>query len=100
MPASSNDHLYGQIPPLNSEGTNWAIFSMCFIEAMDATDHWGHFDGMNTRPVPADAAKPTSDEKDVMKSWDKEDKLVCELLTQQLPNKVSMEVQDLKTAKA
>jgi gag-polypeptide of LTR copia-type len=99
MPASSNDHLYGQIPPLNLEGTNWAIFSMHFIEAMDATDCWGHFDGTDTHPVPADAAKPTSDEKEVMKSWDKEDKLMHQLLTQQLPDKVSMEVQDLKTVK-
>jgi hypothetical protein len=40
-----------------------------------------------------------SDEKDIMKSWDKEDKLVHQLLTQWLPNKVSMEVFDLKTAK-
>jgi hypothetical protein len=42
----------------------------------------------------------TSDEKEVMKSWDKEDKLVHQLLTQRLPDKVSMEVFDLKTTKA
>jgi hypothetical protein len=72
---------------------------MCFIEAMDTTGHWGHFDGMNTCLVPADTAKPTSDEKEAMRSWDKEDKVVHQLLTQQLPDKVSMEVQDLKTAK-
>jgi gag-polypeptide of LTR copia-type len=99
MSTSSNDHLYGQIPLLNSEGTNWAIFSMHFIEAMDTTGCWGHFDGTDARPVPTDTAKPTSDEKEVMRSWDKEDKVACQLLTQRLPDKVSMEVFDLKTAR-
>jgi hypothetical protein len=72
---------------------------MHFIEAMDTTGHWGHFDGTDARPVPTDMAKPTSDEKEAMRSWDKEDKVMHQLLTQQLPNEVSMEVQDLKTAK-
>jgi phosphoribosylaminoimidazole-succinocarboxamide synthase len=100
MSTSANDHLYGQIPLLNSEGNNWAIFSMHFMEAMDTTRYWGHFDGMNAHPVPADTAKPMSDKKEVMRSWDKEDKVVHQLLTQWLPDEVSMEVQDLKTMKA
>jgi hypothetical protein len=81
MSTSANDHLYGQIPLLNSEGTNWAIFSMRFIKAMDTTGCWGHFDGTDARLVPADVAKPMSDEKEVMRSWDKEDKVVHQLLT-------------------
>jgi hypothetical protein len=92
MPTSSNDLLYSQIPLLNSEGTNWAIFCMRFIEAMDVTDRWGHFDGTDARPVPADAAKPTSDEKEVMKIWDKEDKRARQVLTQWLPDDISMEL--------
>jgi gag-polypeptide of LTR copia-type/Zinc knuckle len=41
-----------------------------------------------------------SDKKEAMRSWDKEDKVAHQLLTQQLPDEVSMEVQDLKTVKA
>jgi hypothetical protein len=40
-----------------------------------------------------------NDKKEAMMSWDKEDKRVHQVLTQRLPDDISMELQDLRTTK-
>ena len=39
------DTLPSSIPKLDSSGMNWAIFSLCFQDAIEAKGYWGHFDG-------------------------------------------------------
>ena len=35
------------VPKLDSEGDNWAIFLVRFMDAVEAKGFWGHFDGMS-----------------------------------------------------
>jgi hypothetical protein len=52
---------------------------MCFQEAVEASDKWGHFDGSTVQPTPADPTKVTDDEKKVIAEWDRDDKVACYL---------------------
>jgi len=61
------DRLHTLIPRLNPDGTNWAMFRMCFEEAMDTTGRWGYFDGTEMRPVPVDNNNVTEEEKEATK---------------------------------
>jgi len=74
------------VPSLKEDGSNWATFAMHFQEAMQATHHWGHFDGMNTCPVPKDAAHPTNVESETIKEWNHKDIVVQGLLSPRLPD--------------
>jgi len=49
------DTLPSSVPKLEASGLNWAIFSLCFQDAVEAKGYWGHFDGMTPWPV---VAKP------------------------------------------
>jgi gag-polypeptide of LTR copia-type/Zinc knuckle len=97
--ASAVDHLHGLIPHLKADGTNWAMFCMCFQEARDTAGCWGYFDGTAKRPVPADEDKPTSEEKEAVQRWIKEDQLAQLHLTQRLPEDTAMEMFVHKMAK-
>ena len=70
-----SDPLPTSVPHLETNGSNWAIFSMRFQEAMEANQKWGHFDGTTTRPVPADTAKPTPDEVKAGAAWDQDENM-------------------------
>jgi hypothetical protein len=65
-PANIANQLTASIPYLEPNGSNWAIFSLYFKEAMQATRHWGHFDGSIKHPVPASSTTPIKDEEDTM----------------------------------
>jgi len=65
---------------------------------MDAADHWGHFTGSETRPVPKDPKKPMDDKLTAGKAWDWEDKIGQNLLLQRLPDITAMAIIDLGTA--
>src|SRR5712671_7363540 len=65
---------------------------------MDTADHWGHFTGSETCPVPKDPKKPTDDELTTGKAWDQEDKIGQNLLLQHLPDITAMSIIDLSTA--
>ncbi len=52
--------LPNTVPSLEEEASNWATFTPRFQEAMLATSQWGYPDGINTCPVPKDAAHPTN----------------------------------------
>jgi hypothetical protein len=77
------DQLSANVPRLEPNGANWAIFSMCFREAMQATRRWGYdFNGNKTRLVPKDKEKPTDDGKLAMETWDYENELACFFLSE------------------
>ena len=61
------------IPQLEADGSNWAIFTMRFQEAMQATQLWSHFDGMSTTPTAKDPNKPTNVEKKKIEAWEHSD---------------------------
>ena len=85
-----NDPLPTSVPRLKPNGSNWAIFSMRFQEAMEANQKWGHFDGSTARPVPADPSKPTDDEKKAMAAWDLDETVSCYMLSQRLPDSTAV----------
>jgi len=43
--------LSSSVPKLDASGLNWAIFSLCFQDTVEAKGYWGHFDGMSKRPI-------------------------------------------------
>src|SRR5579863_3705070 len=63
--------------------------------------HWDYFNGTCMCPVPMDPANPTNNEKQDSQLWDCRDKIVKCLLSKQLPDEVSMDMDDqYSTAKA
>ena len=54
--------------------------------------HWDYFNGTCTYPVPADPTNPTNDKKQDSQLWDCKDKIVKCLLGKQLPDEVSMDM--------
>jgi len=45
---SLSDSLPSSIPKLDASGLNWAIFSVCFQDAIEAKGFWSHFDGTSS----------------------------------------------------
>ena len=58
---SLSDSLPSSIPKLDVSGLNWAIFSVCFQDAIEAKGFWSHFDGTGTCPS-ADAITITGED--------------------------------------
>ena len=94
-----NDPLPTSVPRLEPNGSNWAIFSMRFQEAMEANQKWGHFDGSTAHPVPADPSKPTDDEKKAMAAWDLDETISHYMLSQQLPNSTAVHLKAITSVK-
>ena len=92
--------LPANIPQLEPDGSNWAIFTGRFREAMQATRRWPHFDGTSTCPSPKVTNKPTDDEKKEIEKWEHADNAACYLLSQRLPDSVTIRLYALTTAKA
>ncbi len=61
------EQLPTNIPHLEPNSPNWAIFKMHFQDAMRVTCQWGHFSGNKPRPKPKDGAKPTDCEIEAAK---------------------------------
>ena len=80
-----SDALPSSVPKLDSSGSNWAIFTFRFRDAVQAKGFWGHFDGSVPRPVPA-AAAPTAAETKAIAAWEKDEYSAKSLLTQKLPD--------------
>ena len=57
------EQLSADVPHLNPEGTNWAIFEARFQDAMETACQWSHFDGSKPHPVPKDIDNPLDAEK-------------------------------------
>jgi transposase InsO family protein len=94
-----NDPLPTSIPRLDPTGSNWAIFSMRFQEAMEANQKWGHFDDSMPRPDPADATKPTEDEKKAMATWDLDETISRYMLSQRLPDSTAVRLKAITSVK-
>jgi len=97
---STIEQLPSNIPYLKADGSNWAIFTMHFHKAMQATQHWPHFDGTFTSPTPGDPNKPIDDKKKEIKKWDHEDTMAHYLLLQHLPNSIAVQLYAYTIAKA
>jgi hypothetical protein len=69
----SNDTFAAQIPRLEADSSNWAVFTMHFKEAMQATCHWGHFDGTTPHPSFTVPSHPSKEKATAIAAWDQED---------------------------
>jgi hypothetical protein len=85
-----SDYLPSSVPWLDPSGENWAIFLLCFQDAVEAKGFWGHFDGTVTKPVPANAQDITANKHAVIALWDKNERSAKSLLMQKLPDSVLM----------
>lgn len=91
------DTLPSSVPKLDASGLNWAIFSICFEDAVEAKGYWGHFDGTEPRPIPS--SPPTNDETMAIAQWDKDERSAKSLLTQKIPNSALMHIRNKKSVK-
>ena len=80
---SLSDSLPSSIPKLDSSGLNWAIFSVCFQDAIEVKGFWSHFNGTGSAPsfvaitvTAADGTITTSPLSDIqlaaIEKWDKD----------------------------
>ena len=99
-PSPAIEHLPQNIPRLELDGSNWAIFAMRFREAMQANRRWGFFDGTRARPTPVDSSNITTDEQEAMDKWDYDDQVARYLLSQRLPDSTAVRMGPYSTAKA
>ena len=90
--------LPANIPQLDPNGTNWAIFKTRFQEAMRVTRQWGYFTGARPRPKPKVADKPMEGESKAIEKWEHEDAVASYLLSQRLPDITVMRLTSCLTA--
>jgi hypothetical protein len=98
LPVAPIEKLPANIPRLEVNGANWAIFSMRFREAMQATRRWGYFDGSRPRPTPKDPSAPSADEQEELERWEYQDLVARYLLSQRLPDTTAMRLSSYTTA--
>ena len=109
---SLSDTLPSSIPKLDASGINWAIFSVCFQDAIESKGFWDHFDSSTTHPEQSYTAVVTAVDgnttggtevipaADLVKSqdqWDKDEHLAKSLLTQKIPDSTLMCIHTKKT---
>ena len=99
---SSNaiEQLPSNIPHLETDSSNWAIFIMRFREAMQATCRWPYFEGTVSCPTMKDPSKVTEAKKKATEEWEHGDLAACYLLSQRLPDSIAARLQSLTTAKS
>ncbi len=85
-PSPSIEQLPANIPRLETDGSNWAIFIIRFRKAMKVTRHWGFFDSTNSYPALKDPLKPMDEEKAATEKWAYNDQVAQYLLSQRLPD--------------
>jgi hypothetical protein len=100
MTIPSIHQLSSNIPCLEADGSNWAIFIMRFCEAMQAIWRWPYFEGTIPCPSPKDLAKVPDDKRKALDDWKFEDLATQYLLSQQLPNFIAIWLHSLTTVKA
>jgi hypothetical protein len=101
-PASSPsiEQLPANIPRLELDGSNWAIFVVRFRESMQVNHRWGYFDGKITCPEPADPSNVMEDKQKSIEKWDHKDLVTRYLLSQRLPDSTAVRMGAYPTAKA
>src|SRR6266478_4322380 len=85
------------IPKLESNGANWAIFMMRFRDVMKVTHRWAYFTGSKPRPRPKDISKPMEEEIEAAKTWEHKDSVASFLLSQCLPDTTLMRLSGCAT---
>ena len=84
---SLSNTLPSSVPKLESTGTNWAIFEICFCDAIEAKGFWGHFDGTSLCPaavsITATDGTTTMDATSV-DQWEKDEHSAKSLLNQKI----------------
>ena len=80
---------------LEPSGSNWAIFSLRFQEAMEANRKWGHFNGLSKHPTSVDPDKPTDEEKATQVDWDQNEMVAKYLLTQCMPDSTAVRLRTI-----
>ena len=95
--SSLSDTLPSTVPLLDAEGSNWAIFYIRFMDAIEAKGFWEHFDGSMMPPVLSES--PTAAEIATRSQWDKNERSAKALLTQWLPDSTVMEIHAKKTVR-
>ena len=93
------EKLPANIPRLEPNGSNWAIFKMRFSNAMKVTRRWAYFTGLSPYPDPIDPAKPTPEEAAQIVQWEFEDSVASYLLSQRLPDTTEMRLANCTTTK-
>src|SRR6266853_967425 len=93
------EQLPSNIPHLKTDGSNWAIFIMQFQEAMQATRRWPFFEGTISVPTVKDPSKISEAKKKEIEVWEHNDLAACYLLSQHLPDSVTVRLQAYNTAK-
>ncbi|KAK0472225.1 hypothetical protein IW261DRAFT_1343709, partial [Armillaria novae-zelandiae] len=92
---SLTDSLPGSVPKLDATGLNWAIFSICFRDAVEPKGFWGHFSGAT--PSPAVSSPPTQAELTAVEAWQKDERSARSLLTQKIPDSTLMRIHSKPT---
>jgi len=91
------DSLSASVPKLDPSGQNWAIFSVCFQDAVEAKGFWGHFDGSDLHPT---LSSPAMDAKIAEETqWVKNERSAKSLLTQKIPDGTLMCIHTKTTVK-
>jgi hypothetical protein len=93
------EKLPANIPRLEYNGSNWAIFKMRFSNAMKVMHRWAYFTGIIPCPEPVNAAQPTKEEVTVIVQWEYEDSVASYLLLQRLPDTTEMQLANCTTTK-
>jgi hypothetical protein len=91
------EKLSANIPRLEPNSSNWAIFRMHFSNAMKVMRRWPYFIGLCPCPVPKDAANLTTDEADLIAKWEYEDSVASYLLSQRLLNTTEIRLANCST---
>ena len=105
-----SDSLPSFIPKLDASGLNWAIFSICFQDAVKAKGFWSHFNGTGSCPSAdpvsmtdadgkATVSPPSETDLAAMDKWDKDECSAKSLLTQKIPDSTLMRVHTKCTVK-
>ena len=94
---SLSDSLPSSIPKLDPTGANWAIFAVCFQDAVEAKGFWGHFDGSTPRPAAITATTlegvtTTATDTIATDQWYKDERSAKSLLTQKILDSTLMQV--------
>jgi hypothetical protein len=100
MTIPSIHQLPSNIPCLEADGSNWAIFVLRFREAMQVAQRWPYFEGTIPCPSPKNQAKVPDNEQKSIDDWEFEDLAAHYLLSQRLPDSIAIRLKVFTTAKA
>ena len=82
---TSIEKLPANISHLEPNGSNWAIFTLCFWDTMKVTCCWAYFTSLKAQSSPPiDEDNPTKEKVEAIEKWEYEDSVASYLLSQHL----------------